>query len=167
MNTGKSVWGNRSGSTKRPVTAQRRGGFTLFEVVFASTLAMLLFLTMLEVLFACQRIASNVKWRLAADAIAFDTAWDMFNQQTTWFDTQFTAAKAKWEPVPAEATSVWYGGGSASLYWSVTPVGVPITKWVITTNVQWPTPGGTFAKLPKDYVIERYRVERNLFRVTN
>jgi type II secretory pathway pseudopilin PulG len=150
-----------------PTPGSRKSGFTLVEVMFASAIALFLFLTMLETLSVCRRIAADVKWRLAADAIAYDAAWAMFNQQTAWFDTQFPLAKAQWESVPAEQTSVWYGGGTASLFWSVTPVGVPTTKWIITANVQWPVAGNKFAKLPKDYVIERHRADRNLFRATN
>lgn len=161
------AWTSENGQKKSPSSDSRKSGFTLVEVMFASAIALFLFLTMLETLSVCRRIASDVKWRLAADAIAYDAAWAMFNQQTAWFDTQFSLAQAKWEAVPAEQTSVWYGGGAASLFWSVTPVGVPTTKWIIKTNVQWPVAGSKFAKLPKDYVIERHRADRNLFRATN
>lgn len=144
----------------------RRGGFTLIEVLFASAISLLLLLSLLETLSVCRRMAANVKWRLAADALAYDTAWEYFNEQTSWFDAQFPEAKAKWETVPTERTSVWFDNKPASLYWSVTPVGVPTTKWVIRTNVQWPLPGGGFGILPNDYLIERYRADRNLFRAT-
>jgi prepilin-type N-terminal cleavage/methylation domain-containing protein len=141
-----------------------RGGFTLIEVMLASAISLLLLMSLLETLSACRRMAANVKWRLAADALAYDTAWAYFNEQTTWFDEHFPEAQAKWETVPAARTSVWLDQQRASLYWSVTPVGVPTTKWVIRTNVQWPLPNGGFSKLPNDYVIERYRADRNLFR---
>lgn len=145
-----------------------RGGFTLVEVMFASTVSLLLFLVLLESLTVCQRMAANIKWRLAADAIAYDTAWKIFNEQTEWFETRFNAeGQATWEAVPVETSSVWYGGQAASVYWSVTPVGMPTGKWSIRTNVQWPVPGGRSERLPADYVIERCRAERNQFRGLN
>ncbi len=88
-----------------------RGGFTLVEVVFASAIALLLFLSLFETLSVCQRMAANIKWRLAADALAYDLAWDTFNKQVAWFDTNVTSNRAGWYPVPAERTSVWYVGG--------------------------------------------------------
>lgn len=151
----------------KPFPDSGKSGFTLVEVMFASAISLLLVLTLLESLSVCRRMASNVKWRMAADSIAYDTAWALFNGQTAWFDTNFNQAKARWEAVPAATSSVWYGGQSASVYWSVTPVGVPTTKWVIAANVQWPLAGGKFAKLPKDYVIERHRADRKLFRASN
>ena len=143
----------------------RRGGFTLIEVMFASVISLILLMSLLETLSTCRRMAANVKWRLAADALAYDTAWTYFNEQTSWFDERFPEAQAKWETVSVDRTSVWFDQKLASLYWSVTPVGVPTTKWIIRTNVQWPLPGGGFSKLPDDYVIERHRADRNLFRV--
>ena len=145
----------------------RRKGFTLVEVLFASTISLMLLVSLLETLSACRRMAANVKGHLAADALAYDTAWAYFNEQTTWFDAQFPEARAKWEPVPAERSSAWSENRPASLFWSVTPVGVPTTHWIIRTNVQWPLPNGGFARLPNDYVIERCRADRNLFRATN
>lgn len=154
---------------KRPLRGARRGGFTLVEVMFASTISLFLLLSLLETLSVCRQMAANVKWRLAADALAYDTAWEYFNKQTTWFDTQCSQATSVWATVSSERTSVWFKGEgkSASVNWSVSPVGLPPTKWVISTNVQWPMPGAKFSKLPKDYVIERYRADRNLFRATN
>lgn len=149
------------------VRCLRQKGFTLVEVLFASTISLLLLVSLLETLSACRRMAANVKWHLAADALAYDTAWAYFNEQTAWFDSQFSEAHAKWEPVPAERSSAWSEKRPASLFWSVTPVGVPTTHWIIRTNVQWPLPNGGFARLPNDYVIERYRADRNLFRAKN
>lgn len=148
------------------VRVLRRRGFTLVEVLFASTISLLLLVSLLETLSACRRMAANVKWHLAADALAYDTAWGYFNEQTAWFDAQFPEAQAKWETVPAERSSAWSEKRPASLFWSITPIGVPTTHWIIRTNVQWPLPNGGFARLPNDYVIERYRADRNLFRAT-
>jgi len=148
----------------RQVRRLNQRGFTLIEVLFASSISLLLLLSLLETMSASRRMAANVKWRLAADALAFDTAWAYFNEQTAWFDANFPEAKATWETVPAERSSVWFENRPASLFWSVTPLGVPTTNWIIRTNVQWPLPSGGFARLPKDYVIERSRIDRNLFR---
>lgn len=141
-------------------------GFTLVEVMFASSIALLLFLVLFEALMVCQRMAAKVKWRLAADLVAYDVAWDTFNRQLAWFDTQVTNAQAAWTPLPSERTSVWVGG-TAYVYLSITPSGIPTTNWVIRTNVQWPLPNGGYERLPDDYCVVRYRTDRNLFRATN
>lgn len=158
--------GRSSGRAEALGSGPLRSGFTLIEVLFASTISLLLFLTLLETLSVCQRMASNIKWRLAADAVAYDTAWRVFNQQTAWFDA-YNLNTSPWATVPADATSVWYGGKPAYVWCSVKPVDVPTTKWVITTNVKWPLPGDRSAELPRDYVIERCRSDRNLFRGMN
>lgn len=59
-------------------------GFSLVEFMFASSLALLLFLVMLEALFFFRRNAALVKGRLAADAIAYDMALELFNRKTEW-----------------------------------------------------------------------------------
>jgi len=158
----------RTKGTDGHLTHKKRtaGGFTLVEVMFASSIALLLFLVLFETLMVCQRMAANVKWRLAADMIAFDTAWDTFNRQLSWFDTQVTNAQAAWTPIASERTSVW-AAGTAYVYVSITPSGVPSTNWIIRTNVQWPLPSGGYARLPDDYRVVRYRNDRNLFRATN
>jgi prepilin-type N-terminal cleavage/methylation domain-containing protein len=144
--------------------ADNQAGFTLTEVMFASAITLLLFLVLFETLSVCQRLAANVKWRLAADALAYDVAWETFNKQTAWFDTRVTAAQAEWREVPKERTSVWYADGKAYYFRSITPSGVPASNWVIRTNVQWPLPGKGNARLARDYEVVRFRADRNLFR---
>lgn len=134
--------------------------------MFASAIALLLFLILFETLTVCQRLAANVKWRLAADALAYDLAWETFNKQTAWFDTRVTVAQAGWHEVPAERTSVWYASGKAYYFRSITPNGVPASNWVIRTNVQWPLPGSGSAQLGRDYEVVRFRCDRNLFRAS-
>lgn len=146
--------------------SRAEGGFTLIEVVFASAIMLLLFLVMLETLFFCSRSAANLKWRLAADALAYDVAWDIFNRKTTWFEANATLPQAEWRQVPAERTSAWLNGQPAYYCQSIIPVGTPATHWQIITDVQWPLPNGQAARLPHRCVIERHRVDRNLFRNT-
>ena len=150
---------------KQGIKTSLRQGFTLVEVMFASMIALLLTLVLFETFSVCQRIAADIKWRLAADALAYDLAWETFNRQTSWFVDSIKEDAAEWAEVPAERTSVWYKGGGEAYYMrSITPVGEPITHWVIRTNVQWPVPGGGSVRLPDDYVIERYHADRNVFR---
>ncbi len=143
-----------------------RSGFTLVEVMFASTLALLLFLVLLETLSVCRRIASDIKWRLAADALAYDVAWDVFNRKTSWFEANVTQAQAAWWAVPTNRTSVWISGQKAYYYQAIVPVGTPATHWQIIADVQWPLPDGGVARLSQPYVVERHRADRNLFRNT-
>ncbi len=138
-------------------------GFTLVEVMFASAVAMLLFLSLFETLSVCQRMAADLKWRLAADELAYDKAWEVFNYRTEWFNG-CTSASSVWYEVPSDRTSVWYAGGKAYYNLSITPVGLPISNWVIRTTVKWPLPTGSYASLPQDYRVVRMRNERNLFR---
>lgn len=142
------------------------GGFTLTEFLFASTLALLLFLIMLEALFFCRRSAANIKWRLAADALAYDIALERFNLKTDWFESNATTAQADWKPVPAERTSVWLNGQPAYYYCAIIPVGTPAAYWQILVDVQWPLLDGRTARLPQPYLMERHRADRNLFRNT-
>lgn len=161
MNHRALTW-RRAGRKGRQTSS--RQGFTLVEVMFASVIALLLTLVLFETFSVCQRIAADIKWRLAADALAYDLAWETFNRQTSCFVDSIGEDVAEWAEVPEERTSVWYKGGAAYYMRSITPVGEPITHWVIRTNVQWPVPGGGSVRLPNDYVIERYRADRNVFR---
>ena len=141
----------------------QNSGFTLVEVMFASALALLLILSLFETISFCRRASANVKWRLAADAIAFDEAWEMFNKQTEWFDTSVPTAQAEWITIDADRTDVWNGNNSAYLFRSIIPDGVPAKKWTIRTNVQWPSFNGSFKRLPREYEVVRYRNDRNIF----
>ena len=138
-------------------------GFTLVEVMFASALALLLILSLLQTIMFCNRKSSDIKWRLAADAIAFDETWEIFNRQTEWFDTEVTEAQADWIAIDADRTSVWYGNKTAYLLRSITPYGVPASNWVIRANVVWPIQFGSYKRLPTDYEIVRCRSDRNIF----
>ena len=138
-------------------------GFTLVEVMVASALVLLLFTTLFKTISFCNKSSSNIKWRLAADAIAFDEAWLIFNRQTEWFDTTITAAQAEWVRLDADRTSVWYGDKGAYLFRSITPHGIPASNWVIRTSLQWPVAHGGFEQLPSDYEIVRHRCDRRVF----
>jgi len=159
------IWRNRNGALGN----SRKRGLTLVELVFASAISLLLFLTLLESLSVCQRMALNVKWRLAADAIAYDTVWEKFNLFTTplSFSDAYPKATNGWIEVPANQNVGWYAGGKAYKYWEITPVGVPASNWVIRSNVRWPIPGGKYATNTAYYVIERYWINRKLFYSTD
>lgn len=149
---------------RKPYRSRLNGGFTLVEVMFASSIALTLILVLFETLSLCRNMAADIKWRLAADALAYDLAWETFNKQTVWFEKKIVTATAEWKQVPVERTSVWLPGGEAFYFRSITPDGVPPTRWIIKTNIQWPLPGNTAARLPQDYEVIRYRCDRNLFR---
>jgi len=153
-------------SAERTVPETMRSGFTLIEVIFASTMALFLFLVMLEALFFCRRSAANLKWQLAADALAYDAAMEIFNRQTTWFEANVTGATAAWSKVPEERTSVWIEGREAFLFKGIYPDASPATSWRIVTDVRWPLPDGKSRTLSKPCVVERHRANRNLFRNT-
>lgn len=154
--------------------SRSRRGFTLVESMMASSLALLLFMTMLEALLYCRRNAAHIKGRLAADAFAYDLALDLFNRKTEWFSQNAPTNIARWFTVPPEQTSAWsYSDRNASaFYWVAPSGGTPPTRWNIMTDVQWPLPGGGWARLnPTNgaapvYQIERRIVDRNMFRNT-
>ena len=157
-------------AAKKERGTSRRGGFTLTEVMFASTISLLLFLTMLETLSVCQRMSSNVKWQLAADAIAYDTVWNKFNEFTTplEFSNMYPVYTNRWENVPAsESSNVWYGGGLAQKNWVITPGALPTSNWVIRACVRWPLPGVNKWATNSYYTIERYWINRKLFKDTD
>lgn len=136
------------------------------EVVFASSISLLLFLVLLDTLSFCRRSAANLKWRLAADAFAYDQAWEFFNKKTSWFESEAMFASSEWKPVPEERTTAWLSGQPepARYNLSITPIGSPVTHWQISTSVQWPLPEGGWGEMTEPYIIERHRVDRNLFR---
>jgi len=127
---------------------------------------LLLFLVLFETLIVCNRMAANLKWRLAADSIAFDKVWELFNKQLTEFDAITVKTSNNWEVLSSDKTSVW-PNGNAQLYWSIAPCGVPTTNWVINTNVRWKLPSGETAYLPNAYTLVRSKNKRNSFRATN
>jgi len=140
-----------------------RGGFTLVEVMFASSITILLFMILFETLLTCRRMATAMKWRLAADAIAYDNAYEVFNRPLTWFDEVATNAIGDWVEIPTSRSTAW-GQGQAFAFWSVTPNGIPATNWTIRTDVSWESlnlsVGGT--RLPRDYELVRHRTGRNI-----
>jgi len=151
-------------------TNLRRSGFTLIEVVLASAISLLLFLVLFEALMVSQRMAANLKWRLAADSIAFDKAWEVFNRQLTWFENEVTASQISWTDVSLDQTSAFTSNSkmkAAQVMLWITPNGSPSSNWVIQTSVRWPLPGSGYAELPKYYELTRTRNDRNLFRATN
>ncbi len=144
-----------------------RGGFTLVEVMVASGLALLLTLAIFESVLYCNRLAYDVKSRLAADAIAFDTVWEMFNRQLEWFDGQVFATSS-WTSLDTENYDAWGVNGSQVFVFSaVIPQGLPPTNWLLRANVEWPDlSGGGVKTLPRDYEVIRARTQRNVFRPT-
>lgn len=88
-------------------------------------------------------MGADIKYRLAADAVAFDLAWDVYNRPLSWFETNTVALSNNWKLDVSRMTTVWSTGRSFVLY-TVTPS--PLTgvasNWVITTNVKWPPPLG-------------------------
>lgn len=154
----------RTGTCARGAKGRGRAGFTLVEVMVASGLLLVLVLTLYESVLFCNRVAYDVKSRLAAEAIAFDTGWELYNKQLLWLKLRAPVAMAGWEPVDPEQYDVW-GDRDAAVFWAILPQGLPPTNWVFRTNVQWMNAsGGGASMLPHDFVIERSRTERNVFR---
>lgn len=138
-------------------------GFTVIEFVIASSIVMLLFLACIETLLFYRRVAADIRWRIAANNVAYDTAWEVFNRPTTWFET-VNVATGRWTVVTTNQTSAFRSGQAMSLI-SVTPVGMPVTHWVIQSDVVWDRlPMGGEGRLAQPLTIERQRVIRNVFR---
>ncbi len=165
MNNARSIETTVLGN--RRATSDSRGGFTLTEVIFASTLALFLFLVMLEALIFCRRSAANLKWRMAADAFAYDKVWEVFNHQTDWLESNDIYHKTpSWQKIPKEKTSVWLREDDVYYRLIINPDDTPPTYWVISVNVAWPTPNGGSTSLPQPCTVRRYCVNRNTFRNT-
>ncbi len=144
------------------------GGFTLIEVVLASALGLMLMLALYEGLLFCRRSAANIRYHLAADAVAFDTVWDVFNRKTDWFDSNVGAGISEWKALPAERSTAFISepGRAPSFFLQIDPVfsGSSPPHWTITVDVQWPITSGAWRRLPQRFVVDRYRVDRNLSR---
>ena len=144
-------------------------GFSLVELVFTSSIGLMLILVLFESLLFCRRTAADMRCRLAADTLAFDVAWDVFNRQTQWFDTNASDPAdfpIRWGWVPATRATAFAGVSTNDIqcFLSVRPNGTPITSWEIMTDVRWRQPNGGWVQLPQPYRLERHRVNRNYFR---
>ena len=160
---------NRFRPAQGPAPAGACGGFTLLEVLFASTVMLVLFLALFETLLFCRRSAADLRCRIAADALAYDVAWEVFNRKTTWFDRQVTADRSAWYPVPPDFSSSFPTGTAQTAVYNLTILRQPegggaVTHWRIITDVRWPRPSGGWGRLAQPYAVDRYRAERNLFR---
>jgi hypothetical protein len=147
----------------------RRSGFSLVELVFTSSISLVLILVLFEALLFCRRSAAHMRCRLAADTYAFDVAWDVFNRQTRWFDNNAdnpTNFPATWTQIQAARAAAFAGISTNDIqcFLSVRPNGTPITSWEIVTDVRWRQPNGGWVQLPQPYRLERHRVNRNYFR---
>ncbi len=147
----------------------RSSGFSLVELVFTSSIGLMLILVLFESLLFCRRTAADMRCRLAADTLAFDVAWDVFNRQTQWFDTNASDPAdfpIRWGWVPATRATAFAGVSTNDIqcFLSVRPNGTPITSWEIMTDVRWRQPNGGWVQLPQPYRLERHRVTRNDFR---
>ena len=147
-----------------------RAGFTLVEVMVASGILLVVVLTIYESVLFCNRVAYDVKSRLAAEAIAFDTAWELYNLPLSWLKKHavnpLPSDPSGWRFVNPEDYDAWGGLSDEVLVrWMILPQGSPPTNWVICTNVQWPnaTRGG-HSMLARDFQIDRAKTDRNAFR---
>lgn len=121
-------------------------GFTLLEVVIASTVMALIFLSLVDALFFVRRTTRAISLRLAAEEIAYDTVSEIFNRSTTWYESYATASLSEWKDSTYNATTYFSEKNSAfenvaAQQWIViSPSGNPITYWKISTNVRWQDP---------------------------
>jgi len=155
---------------KKRASKANCGGFTLVEVMIASGLTVLLSVIIFESVLFCNRMAYDVKSRLAADAIAYDTAWELFNRQLTWFKAMAgVEAISRWEPLDETLYDVWGArSGEVLVYSEILPEGLPATNWEVRVKVQWPAlSGGGVSTLTREfYEVNRQKTDRNLFRAT-
>lgn len=134
--------------------------------MFASTLSLFLFLVMIEALMFCHRSAANLKWRLAAEAFAYDETWEAFNHQPQWLtDNDILHKTPAWTAMPADRASVWLDSRKVFYLQLITP-NSDATYWDITTQVRWPTESGGTAQLATPVTVRRYLTAHNVFRNT-
>lgn len=150
-----------------------RAGFTLTEVMIASGLMMILSLAIFESVLFCSRLAYDIKSRLAADAIAWDAAWDLFNNPLTWFKTAgYSEINSDIDGMPLDAFafevcedpdaySAWGDRTEdVRVVRQVLPNGAPATNWTIRVKVQWPSlSGGAVGEMSNQVL--RARINRN------
>ena len=84
----------RTEARARCAKGRGQAGFSLVEVMVASGILLVVVLTIYESVLFCNRVAYDVKSRLAAEAIAFDTAWELYNKQLRWLRQRAPVAVA-------------------------------------------------------------------------
>ncbi|MDD4061073.1 MAG: hypothetical protein PHW08_10300 [Kiritimatiellae bacterium] len=148
-----------------------RAGFTLAETMVASALTLLLVLTIFETARFSARAAYDIKSRLAADALAFDTVWDLYNRQISWLSENATESRSGWVGIDPERNTTWGArGDQVFIYWEIEPdpADFPPKRWTLKSNVQWPSySGGGVQTLPRNYQVRRERTNRKLFSTGN
>lgn len=143
-----------------------RTGFTLTEVMVASALVVVLALMFFESTLFLNRMSYDVKTRLAADAIAYDEVWDLYNARLSWFEDGRYRNLVELYSLPEGVTDVWGGRhGEVLLNRRVTPQpGTGFTtNWVIDVKITWPELSGNRVST-LDYTVNRMRTQRKAFR---
>ncbi len=157
--------------TGRGAARSGRSGFTLVETMVASALSLLLALTIFETASFSARAAYDIKSRLAADAIAFDTVWDLYNLQRSWLSENASVSRSGWLPLDTTRYTTWGPrGDQVFVYWEIEPdpAEFPPRRWTLKANVQWPSRSGSGVDtLARDYQVRRERTNRKLYAAGN
>jgi prepilin-type N-terminal cleavage/methylation domain-containing protein len=139
-----------------PTWAGRRRGFTLVEVLFATFIVVFVAMALFTSFIMGLRIADTHRRSMAADEMAFDSAWLRFNQPYYAFENITSMTNQPFvEAVPPETAL----GPNAAAFTTITP---PLLTggdyWEIRSRVVW---NGHFGG-PKtnDYIVRRYRTDR-------
>lgn len=152
-------------------------GFTLLEVVIASSIMALIFLSLIEALFLVRRVTQGIRCKLAAEEIAYDTVNDLFNRPTTWFEANVKEPWYHWYSSASGDKTFFsmknsvFDGLRVRQWVQIIPNGSPIVYWEIESFVYWTDPltGIEHQELgnsnPVTYAhVRRYNVIRNAWR---
>ena len=134
---------------------KRNNGYTLVEVVIAMTLIACTSLLLYGTMTMYYGMIFGARNYMAAESIAFDELWNVYNQPLSYFEPITTATN--WA-VPAPTNSIYQGTGF--VHTAIFPA-ADGASWAIQVKFLSPRRvGGVSRTLSNDLFIVRYRTDR-------
>lgn len=139
----------------------KRAGFTLVELVFASTLMLVASLALFGGISYCSRVTHDNSQLLAADAYAFDVAWMRFNENYDSFTPLLLA-----ENITSNAAPVLWNESAPAVCYTIITNTSDLSGFIIDVSVAWGPPGhrrilskrdGVAAELDFNHPVRLYR----------
>lgn len=135
------------------IADKSRGGFTIVEVAVASALLLLAGFALYSSVISASRMTEMAKDYTAAQGIAFDTLWELYNRPFSEFEN-ITAA-TNWTVNPPNVSQL---DEDCIVRVAVFPPSADAPYWEIESNVAWSRQHSS--TISNKFSIRRYRTER-------